>query len=367
VKRQSFPQVITRILHSVLLTANAIVVLLLIVSGYAYLARPDHMTLLALFGYAFPFFALANVAFFIYWLIRFKIWMLFSLCGFLLTVGSYKAWFPINLIHDENTSGKTLTVLTFNVMNMDFVKGPYEDGLNPVVKYISETDADVVCMQETGEKFIRDYSNDPNVKKALRAYPYMKSGAWEGRYSVVCLSKYPVLRCRRIEYESQSNSSYLYDIKVNGQRIRIINNHLESNKLNPKEKDEYTQLITRRESKELTTVAEMLGSKVGNATSIRASQAVVVAKEIRNSPYQVVVCGDFNDVPGSYVYRTISKGMTDCWIDKGSGWGNTFHENLFLFRIDYILHSKNIETVTIKRDKVRISDHYPLLATLKIE
>ncbi|MDP4278508.1 MAG: endonuclease/exonuclease/phosphatase family protein, partial [Bacteroidota bacterium] len=144
-------------------------------------------------------------------------------------------------------------------------------------------------------------------------------------------------------------------------------NHLESNKLNPKEKDEYTQLITRRESKELTTVAEMLGSKVGNATSIRASQAVVVAKEIRNSPYQVVVCGDFNDVPGSYVYRTISKGMTDCWIDKGSGWGNTFHENLFLFRIDYILHSKNIETVTIKRDKVRISDHYPLLATLKIE
>jgi len=105
---------------------------------------------------------------------------------------------------------------------------------------------------------------------------------------------------------------------------------------------------------------------VGNASTIRANQADSVSKVVRNSPYKVILCGDFNDVPGSYTYRTVRNGLADSWVERGNGWGNTFHENLFLFRIDFIMHSPTIKTTRVKVDKVKYSDHYPIWANLEI-
>jgi len=364
-KHQPFARAVHRLLHSVLFIINIGVVLLLLITGYAYKLNPEYTPVLSLLCYAFPLVALANLVFIIYWLIRFKIWVLISLFAVLLTYGSYRAWFPLNVGH-ETSEGKTFNVLSFNVMNLEYHKDLDDEALHPIVEYIQQSDADIVCLQEVGVDFIMNRLKTKKTKKALKAYPYIVTGASQGRYSVVCLSKYPVLSSKRIQYESKSNSSFRYDIKVDDETITVINNHLESNKLNPKEKDQYKQLLTNGESNELTKVAELLGGKVGSATSIRARQAVAVAKEIKTTSNRVIVCGDFNDVPGSYVYRTISKGLTDVWVKEGSGWGYTFHENLFLFRIDYILHSSDIKTIDVKIDKLKISDHYPLMATLKL-
>lgn len=356
---------IYRLLHSVLLTANIGVVLLLLLTGYGHVFNPSKTPLLSLLSYGFPFVALANLAFVLYWMIRFKGWILISVAGILLTWGAHRAWCPLNLGTEKPVEG-TVKVLTFNVMNLDYVKDPADGGQHPVVAYIAESEADIVCLQEVGEGFVRSRLNNKKTQKALKAYPYIVSGASEGRYSVVCLSKYPIVSKHRIDYESLSNSSFRYDILIDGDTLTVINNHLESNKLNPKEKDRYTKLITNTETDELTDVAKMLGSKVGYATSIRAAQARAVAAEIAQCTHPVIVCGDFNDVPGSYVYRTIRKGLYDGWVEQGKGWGHTFHESLFLFRIDYILHSPDVTIVDVGLDKVSISDHYPLTATLTL-
>lgn len=359
----SLGRALYRLLHSVMLTANIGVVLLLLLTGYGHVFNPSKTPLLPLLSYGFPVVALVNLAFVLYWLIRFKGWILISLAAILLTWGAHRAWFPLNT-GKETPGERTVKLLTFNVMNLDYVHEPEEGGQHPVVAYIAASDADIVCLQEVGEGFVRNRLKNSKTKKALKAYPYVVSGASEGRYSVVCLSKYPILSKYRIDYESQSNSSFRYDVLIDGDTLTVINNHLESNKLNPKDKDRYTKLITNTETEELTAVAKMLGSKVGYATSIRAAQARAVAAEIAQCPHPVIVCGDFNDVPGSYVYRTISKGLRDVWVEQGRGWGHTFHESLFLFRIDYILHSPAITIVDVELDKVKLSDHFPLTATL---
>ena len=354
-----------RILHSFIVTINFGVVLLLILCGHAYMIKPEHSVLSSFLGYAFPVLALVNLFFICYWGVRLKLWILVPLFGFFLTLDSARSWFPIHFKQEEAT-GETLKVLSYNVEFLSHAGKDSVDGLNPIIAYIRDLDPDIVCMQEVGNEFIQKGRFDTKTKKALKAYRYFASGEKEERYSVACMSKYPILKFYRIEYESMSNSSWIYDIKIGHDTIRVINNHLESNKLNREEKDQYTEIIQKRESAKITKVAGLLGNKVGKSTRIRGNQADAVSKAIHDSPFQVVVCGDFNDAPGSYTYRKIRSDMLDCWVEKGNGWGHTFHENLFLFRIDYILNTPAIRCVKTKVDHVHFSDHFPLWANLQL-
>jgi endonuclease/exonuclease/phosphatase family metal-dependent hydrolase len=354
-----------KIVHSLILIINVSLVLMLVICGYAYMIKPVH-TITSFFGYAFPLLALANLFFLVYWTFRFKIWALISLTGFFLTLGSYQAWFPVNFGTKE-VVGKTFKVLTFNVMNFDFKSSKTENATDSILTYIRDLDPDIICLQEVGPEFVQKGRFSAYARKVLKPYRYQISGEDMNRYSVVFFSKHKVIKHHIIEYESLSNSSFFYDIKVGDDTLRIINNHLESNKLNPAEKDKYHDLLTYRESDNITSVAHELGSKVGNATVIRSRQADAVAKLIQETPYPLIVCGDFNDVPGSYSYRKIRRGLLDSWVEKGNGWGNTFHEKLFLFRIDYILHSPGLRCEKIHVDKVRFSDHYPMWANLQLQ
>ena len=44
---------------------------------------------------------------------------------------------------------------------------------------------------------------------------------------------------------------------------------------------------------------------------------------MNHSPYPIIVCGDFNDVPVSYAYETIGAGLQNAFVEKGS----EFHEH----------------------------------------
>jgi endonuclease/exonuclease/phosphatase (EEP) superfamily protein YafD len=353
-------------MHSILFFLNLIVFVLLLLTGYSYLFPPEKAIIFSLSGYAYPIIALVNLFFIIYWLFRFRWGLLISLSALFLTWNVQRAWFPIHFFDKTLPEQPVIKILTFNVMYFDYLKNPTEEGINPVISYIRDSGADIVCLQEAGETFVQHGLKQEKIKKALKAYPYKVTGAADGRYSVVCLSKYPVLRWERIPYPSLSNSSYWYDIRVGNQIIRLINNHLESNKLNPADKDQYAQVLTNVETREFSRLAQKLGGKVGAATITRAAQARAVADAIQASPYPVLVCGDFNDVPGSYVYKTIGRGLKDAWVEKGQGWGHTFHDYLFLFRIDYVFHQPSLRVLSIQRDKVNLSDHYPLIVTVEI-
>jgi endonuclease/exonuclease/phosphatase family metal-dependent hydrolase len=355
-----------KILHSVFLTTNFGLAIVLVICGNIHYFKPEHTSVLAFLGYAYPPLLLINILFICYWSIQLKPWVLISLMCIFLSWSSARAWVPIN-VKKEIASAKSISVLTYNVESLFHSVHGHTGAIHPVIKYIEGSDADIVCLQEAGPQFVEDLESNSKVRKALKSYPYVASGHQENRYSVILLSRYRILDFGRIEYVSLSNSSFWYDLKVGRDTIRIINNHLESNKLNSKEKNQYSDLIRKRESNHLTEVAEVLGSKVGNATVKRASEADSVYNCIhRNSLHRTIVCGDFNDVPGSYTYRRIRTGLKDAWVEKGSGWGHTFHEHFFLFRIDYILYSQDFQCIEIKRDKVDFSDHYPLQAKLEL-
>ena len=96
----------------------------------------------------------------------------------------------------------------------------------------------------------------------------------------------------------------------------------------------------------------------------RQIQADRVKSEIDKSPYPVIVCGDFNDVPNSYAYQTIGSGLQNTFVEKGSGLGTTFTGIAPTLRIDNIFTSKTFTVNQFIRIPVKLSDHYPIIADL---
>ena len=99
----------------------------------------------------------------------------------------------------------------------------------------------------------------------------------------------------------------------------------------------------------------------------RALQADAIADFLEKSPYQTIVCGDFNDVPLSYTYNRIARGLDDTFSKQADGFAYTYNTRYRLLRIDNILVSPSIEVVSYEVDnKVDLSDHYPVVSRLKI-
>ena len=104
--------------------------------------------------------------------------------------------------------------------------------------------------------------------------------------------------------------------------------------------------------------------KLYRAYRKRALQANLVKSYIEKSPHPLIVCGDFNDTPLSYVYRTMSDGLRDAFVQSGIGLGTTYYGVFPSYRIDYILFSPKYRAVQYNTIRKNYSDHYPIRARL---
>ena len=89
-----------------------------------------------------------------------------------------------------------------------------------------------------------------------------------------------------------------------------------------------------------------------------------VLQEIRNCPYSVILSGDFNDTPSSYIYNQLNDYLTDSFIKKGSGLSRTYAGNIPYLRIDYVFASDNFTVNQYSRELYYYSDHFPVITIL---
>jgi endonuclease/exonuclease/phosphatase family metal-dependent hydrolase len=108
-------------------------------------------------------------------------------------------------------------------------------------------------------------------------------------------------------------------------------------------------------------------SKIKLGVLKRASQANFIKDELNHSPYPVIVCGDFNDVPVSYAYETIGKGLRNAFVERGSGISRTFSSISPTLRIDNIFTDKQFKIMQFIRIKNLLSDHFPIIADVKFD
>ena len=231
---------------------------------------------------------------------------------------------------------------------------------------------DIVCLQEFVVSRKNEYLTHKDMMRIFKGYPY-KYICYSSKHNsrvagIATFSKFPMINKQRIYYPSKANLSIYTDIRVRGKVIRVVNNHLESNRITEDDKAMPIKLRDNFDADNLTGVTLHFSRKLGAAYKMRASQADVVAKSIAGSPYKVLVCGDLNDVPTSYAYTTVKGNLKDAFSETGNGFGWTFYQKFYGFRIDYVLYdSTAFAPVKFYSDKVHYSDHYPVSCDMMIK
>lgn len=348
----------------IIAAANLFFIVLLLMAAYSPYVNAVEHPLRASMGLTFPIFLFINFCFFVFFLlIKYKFAVL-PLAGFLLCTPQIRTYFPINS-RTKHVPEESIKILSYNIMLFDHFKKI--DGKNPILTYIQESNADIICLQEFVPNGNKNRLTHTEVDAALKAYPYKSFNRIgkkhkDGTNGMVCYSKFPILSSKPVAYESDHNGSVVHEIKIGNDTITLINNHLESNKLSTEDKVLYEGMIADPEARKVKRGMIHLLSKLQEAVAIRAIQAKAVAAEIAASkhPY-IIVCGDFNDSPLSNAHRIISADLDDAFTKSGRGPGISYNRNKFYFRIDHILISKNLKAYNCTVDRsIKDSDHYPI-------
>lgn len=315
---------------------------------------PAGNTARAMLVYVIPILILANAIFLIYWLICRK-WIVAAipLLTILCCIPYIGTIYQFGSLPTDAEGKPGIKIATYNVAAFGGETSGFmaQDILSEMKKH----KVDVLCMQEYS-----DASGDKKNSDSYKEYfPYMATG----NSDMVIYSRFPIRNNRNIPFEMTNNSAMWADIDINGSQIRVFNVHLETTGFN--------RTIHKAEKLEAQGIRveqnSLISAIYDNYTLgmiIRAGQANTVATEKHNATIPAIVCGDFNDVPYSYVYNTMLGDMVDGFKECGSGWMHTYRGKKAV-RIDYIFHDKALKGLTYYKQNLTYSDHYPIF--MKIE
>lgn len=281
---------------------------------------------------------------------------------------------PLNITRPDAAayaSCPRFTFMTYNVGNLCDQTETYPGGVNPTISYILRTQPDVVNLQEV--IVLSAYKNycitEAQIDSLHRAYPYI---IWYG-YSQVLMSKYPAEPIHTGSENKAGNEIAAFRLNIEGTPVTLFDVHLQSFNLTSEDKALY---------KDLTRLNEQDGNLRGTLVDVKSQllHKIQVAAEQRECDIKrlsgyishyggpnVIVAGDFNDVPGCYALRRLGDfKLRQVYPEVGFGPMITFNRDRFYFRIDHILYRGDLKPLSITRGSIRYSDHYPLIATFAV-
>ncbi|MCQ2288513.1 MAG: endonuclease/exonuclease/phosphatase family protein [Muribaculaceae bacterium] len=359
-----------------IVTLSLIAAAVMIVAAYGGHVDPRHNAWPSLLTLGFPVVMAAMVIWMIVCLaLRNWVAVAVNVAAVVASFPTIHSYVPLNVGEETYDKCYSFTVMSYNV---SFFEPMTDNTPGATMKYILDVDPDFVVMQEASP-----YENDMlgiSHIKALRAtveqrYPYHSKGGTD----VAILSKYPY---KVIEDKTMRNRvgldgpgsfhSYgkIFEVEVNGQTIRLIGLHMQSVGLNAEDKQLYRDITNLKENvntkAELKQVKLSLTDKVMASCVLRADEAQRVRDILDNTTVPVIVCGDFNDVPESFSYRTVmGHDMKDAYVECGTWPVNTFNSDRFYFKIDHMMY-RGVRAVSSRVDKAGASDHYPLITTFEL-
>ncbi|MEO6963590.1 MAG: endonuclease/exonuclease/phosphatase family protein [Puia sp.] len=368
-----------KITKSFFILLNIVIAFLFLLTCCNAFLHPDKWWFISLLAFIFPLFLLLLLGFFFFWLFLSRRWSLISLFTLLIGWQNIHAFFGMSLAKKDFTTKKTnaIRVMTWNIRRWDeFItkKTGASGHRRRMFDLVSKQNADFLCFQEFYEPDDSSRSNIRYIRDSLH-FPYyyfsrdFHNKLFKYETGVIIFSKYPIIRQSRQSFGSFSmdnpESLIETDVLAQGKRIRLCTVHLQSVLF--KSKDFRDVEIIRNAEDSILQASRSLAKKLKYALSLRGYQADTVRRHLDASPYPVILCGDFNDVPNSYTYFHIKGDRQDAFIAKSFGIGRTYINISPTLRIDYIFPGKRFNVLQATVIQSPFSDHRPVIADLQLQ
>ncbi len=354
--------------------ANLVIAACFCLGCYAKYFPPETFWFVGFFTLAAFYFLVLLFIFFIGWIIARSKWAFLFVVTAILTYKPIVNIIPLRLPTSFSTQKQpdALRIMSWNVESFQILKYKEQPELKQqMIQLINEYNPDIACFQEmtcadadiTAMYQLKDFAKALGFPYYYYAYNPVDDfyPGTHTHYGRIIFSKKPIINKQMIEPDSLDyNRTFQYiDIVNNTDTLRIFNCHLQTMKFT---EDNYRYIDSI--SSENIKRSEGILSKLKASFPKRKIQSDRIKEEMNKSPYPILLCGDFNDVPNSYAYATIGKDLQNAFEKKGYGIGRTFSDILPTLRLDNIFLNTHFEVLQYTRIKKKLSDHYPIIADI---
>lgn len=370
-------RILRKISRNFLILLNVVFSALFIAGCYAYAFDPVKYWFTGLLALGAFYLMLVVLFFLIFWLIVKPPLSLLSIITFVIVWSPAQNIFQFRFADDFTVkkSAGTLRIMNWNVEHFEI--GNKKEGAATKKKMLQ-----LIRKYQPDIAFFQEMVGSETNPKALNYIPYFRDTLGfsdyyftynnkldyddDHHFGVIVFSKYPIIHKMDVAFPPYDyNSTYqLVDIKVGGDTIRTFNVHLQSLKFD-KENRNYLEQPGITGEENIRNSKSIIG-KLKTGFMLRAKQSDRIKASIDQSPYPVVVCGDFNDVPNSYAYSTIGEGLQNAFRKRGSGIGRTYSGIAPTLRIDHVFLDKDFNLNQYTRIHKKMSDHYPIIVDVEL-
>ncbi len=349
---------VSHLIYFIEILVTLTISIITIIGAFSSHADPNHYPIIAYIGLVLPGLLLLSLLLAFYWGIRKKVWIVLP---FLAILANFE--YVNSVVHfstKKEVTGKTLKIATYNIHS--FNKESTGFSAKQIARYMEKEKIDVLCFQEFNGN--NKFPND-SLLQVYKNYPYRYIPHLPGRDTRIAIfSKYPLIDSLFIPFPKSINCGMWADILVEGKRIRIFNVHMQTTALNQNQYKMKKEQVYYTDEEKIQAMEELNISLIHNM-QIRARQAQLMRSLMDTTSYPMLLCGDFNDTPASYVYNQLKGPLSDGFKTCGNGYQYTFRKLQKLLRIDFIFHSPELKGLQYESPSLPWSDHNPVI--MKIE
>lgn len=350
-----------KIIRAILLILNIIAAIGLIATTLAGVIAPSKNILPSVLAYGYMPMLGINIFFLLLWLFMGKWHFLVSTAAIAVRYTFIGLFFQIggsSTVPPAEDHPTMVSLLSYNLHNFggnNYEIVPKDSNAIAFLDLLREYQPMVLCLQEYLP--VEGISITDSLELMGYNHYYGSHGSNTAPRGTVVFSKLPITYVKRIDQQK-----VLVEILNGDKPFRVLCVHMDSYAFNLDDRNDIEQ------------IAHLKLDSLSRSTMNKAKETVIRHENewndqlyplISECNMPLILAGDMNDIPSSWLYTQITKHLEDTYCNKGAGFCTTYNGSFPRFRIDMVFHSPQFSTLSYHRIKSDVSDHYPILVSLE--